>query len=123
MDIKHVVKLVEGHAEPLAARCMERLHREAGAEGFLRLPQNDLLVRLTDVYREIGLFLDQPKNDIVRHYFFEAGRMRHRQGLPPEDMVRGIHPLKSVSSGTPQAATPALACRGSHRPDTPADRP
>lgn len=96
MDIKNVVRLVEGHAEPLATRWMERIRRESGVEAFLRLPQSDLLARLTDVYREIGLFLDQPKNDIIRHYFFEAGRMRRKQGLPPEDMVRGIQLAREV---------------------------
>lgn len=96
MDIKYVVRLVEGHAEPLAARLVERIRKEAGVEAFLKLPQVDLLERLTDVYREIGLFLDQPKNDIIRHYFFEAGRMRQKQGLPPEDMVRAIQLAREV---------------------------
>ena len=97
MDIGMVIRLVESHSESLAKRWVERLRKEAGVDAFLRLPQDDLLKRLTDVYREIGLFLDQPKNDVIRHYFFAAGEMRRKQGLPAEDMVRGIQLAREVA--------------------------
>lgn len=96
MEIHKVVKLVEGHAEALAKRLMERIRRESGVEAFLRLPQDELLQRLTDVYREIGIFLDQPKSGVIRHYFFEAGVMRRKQGVPPQDLVRALQLARDV---------------------------
>ena len=96
MDIQKVVKLVEGHAEGLAKRLVDRIRKDSGVEAFLRLPQDELLRRLTDVYREIGIFLDQPKSPVIRHYFFDAGVMRRNQGVPPQDLVRAIQLARDV---------------------------
>lgn len=96
MDIQRVVKLVEGHAEGLAKRLVERIRKESGVEAFLRLPQDDLLNRLTDVFREIGIFLDQPRSAVIRHYFFEAGVLRREQGVPPQDLVRALQLARDV---------------------------
>jgi hypothetical protein len=96
MDIQNVVRLVEGHSEALAKRWMERIRMESGVEAWLHLPQDELLKRLTDVYREIGIFLDQPRNDVIRHYFFDAGRMRRRQSMPPQDMARGFQLAREI---------------------------
>ena len=96
MNIQNVIRLVEGHAEALARRWIERIRKEEGLEAYLSLPEAALMEHVTDAYREIGLFLDQPKHDIVRHHFHDSGRRRRKQSLPISDVIRAIQLARNV---------------------------
>ena len=96
MELQKLIHVVEGHAEVLAKRWIEKIKEEAGAEAYLRLPETDLQKHVTEAYKEIGVYLDNSSHEMIQLHFRETGRRRYRQNLPLQEVIRAIQLARVV---------------------------
>lgn len=97
MDMNLVIRVVEGHADKLAERWLQRLRKEEGMmAAYLLTPEENLLNHVRKAYEEIGTYLGQPKHPVITGHFLETGRRRRREGVPLPDVVRAIQLARSV---------------------------
>ena len=96
MDINSVIRLVEGGADKLAQRWVERLRHEEGMVDYLRFDEHVLLEHIRHAYEELGTYLDQPKHPIIAEFWKELGRKRRHDGIPITEQIRAIQLARSV---------------------------
>jgi hypothetical protein len=96
MDMNVIITLVEGHAHLLAQKWLERLRKEEGMEEYLIHPDAELQERVEHAYREIGLYLDQPKHHVIAGHFRQTGRNRRKEGVPLVKVIRAIQLARST---------------------------
>jgi hypothetical protein len=96
MDINAIVVIAETHAEPLARKWLERLHREEGMERYLLRPEAELLQHVRAAYEEIGTYLDQPRHMVIAEHFRSTGRRRRAEGVPLAQVVRAVQIARIV---------------------------
>jgi hypothetical protein len=97
MDINTIIRVVESHGAKLANRWLERLRKEEGMmEAYLRVPEADLLAHIRAAYEEIGLYLDQPRHQVIVEHFRETGRHRRKEGVPLVEVVRAVQLARST---------------------------
>lgn len=97
MDMNTIIRVVEGHADKLAERWLQRLKKEeATMYTYLREPEERLLEHVQKAYEQIGVYLDQPRHHVIAEHFRETGRRRRREGVPLQDVVRAIQIARIV---------------------------
>ena len=90
MDINSVIRLVEGAADKLAQRWIERMRHEEGMLDYLRIPEEELIEHIHRAYEEIGTYLDQPRHPAMAEYFRELGRRRRNDHVRLVEVLRAI---------------------------------
>ncbi len=91
MDMNSIIRVVEGHADKIAERWLQRLRKEeATMYTYLREPEEHLLEHVQKAYEQIGLYLEQPRHHVIAEHFRETGRRRRREGVPLPDVVRAV---------------------------------
>ncbi len=96
MDLNSVIRIVESRADKISDRWLERLRREEGMELYLGHPEPQLREHVRKAYEEIGLYLDQPRHEVIVGHFADTGRRRYREGVPLRCVVRAIQLARSV---------------------------
>ena len=96
MDINTVIRLIEGGADKLAERWIERLKHEEGMVDYLRIPEHQLLEHIRHAYEGIGVYLDQPKNPAMAERWRDLGRKRRKEGIHLTEQLRAIQLARSV---------------------------
>ncbi len=96
MDMNSVIRLVEGGADKLAQRWVERMHHEEGMVDYLRIPELELKGHIQRAYEEIGTYLDQPRHPAMAEYFRELGRRRRNEHVRLAEVLRAIQLARAV---------------------------
>jgi len=96
VDINTVIRLVEGGADKLAQRWVERLRHEEGMVDYLRVPEDELRGHIHRAYEEIGTYLDQPRHPAMAGYFQELGRKRRAEHVRLTEVLRAIQLARAV---------------------------
>lgn len=96
MDMNNLIRLVEGGADKLAERWVERLRHEEGMVDYLRIPEAVLRDHIRQAYEAIGTYIDQPNAPMMKEYFRELGRKRHKEGVSLTEQIRAIQLAKTV---------------------------
>jgi len=85
-----LVRLIESHADALAAGLEEKVHDNAQVAHFRQIPAHELRERVYEIYRHLGEWLlGRNELDIERRYR-EIGTRRCRQGVPLSEVVEAI---------------------------------
>jgi len=85
-----LVRLIETHADALAAGLEERVHTSAQVTHFRNVPPHELRERVYEIYRHLGEWL-LGKNELdIEHRYLEIGARRARQGVPLSEVVQAI---------------------------------
>ena len=97
MDMNSVIRVVEGHADKLARRWLDRLRKEEELMvAYLRVPEDQLLDAIRKTYEDIGNFIDHPRHPSVVDLFHDVGRRRKREQIPLTEVIRAIQLARSV---------------------------
>ena len=85
-----LVRLIESHADALAAGLEERVQTNSQVSHFRQIPAHELRERVGEIYRHLGEWL-LGKNELdIEHRYLEIGMRRARQGVPLSEVIQAI---------------------------------
>jgi hypothetical protein len=85
-----LVRLIETHADALAAGLEEKVHTSSQISHFRNFPPLELRERVYEIYRHLGEWL-LGKNELdIEHRYLAIGARRARQGVPLSEVVQAI---------------------------------
>jgi len=85
-----LVRLIESHADTLAANLETKVQANPQISHFLALPTHELRERVYEIYRHLGEWL-LGKNELdIEHRYREIGTRRAQQNVPLSEVVQAI---------------------------------
>lgn len=85
-----LVRLIESHADALAAGLEERVHNNPQISHFRDVPAQELRERVYEIYRHLGEWL-LGKNELdIEHRYREIGMRRASQRVPLSEVIQAI---------------------------------
>jgi hypothetical protein len=85
-----LVRLIESHADALAAGLEEKVQASCLIAHFREIPAHELRERVYEIYRHLGEWL-LGKNELdIEHRYREIGARRARQHIPLSEVVHAI---------------------------------
>jgi len=85
-----LVRLIESHADALAAALEERVQNNSQVMHFRQIPAHELRERVHEIYRHLGEWL-LGKNELdIEHRYREIGARRAHQAVPLSEVVQAI---------------------------------
>ncbi|HTK78799.1 MAG TPA: hypothetical protein VL286_00020 [Rhizomicrobium sp.] len=85
-----LVRLIESHADALAAGLEERVQTNSQVSHFREIPAHELRERVYEIYRHLGEWL-LGKNELdIEHRYLEIGMRRAQQGVPLSELIQAI---------------------------------
>src|SRR5438270_3639227 len=85
-----LVRLIESHADALAAGLEERVLTNSQISHFREIPARELRERVYEIYRHLGEWL-LGKNELdIEHRYREIGERRARQSVPLSEVIQAI---------------------------------
>jgi len=85
-----LVRLIESHADALAAGLEEKVQNSSQVIHFRQVPAHELRERVYEIYRHLGEWL-LGKNELdIEHRYREIGARRARQAVPLSEVVQAI---------------------------------
>jgi hypothetical protein len=91
MMLRHrFVHLIEEHSDALASGLLRKVQRSARTEAFRNVPPDELMQRVSEIYRHLGEWLlDKSESDIEERYA-NIGSRRAQQGVPLSQLIWAI---------------------------------
>ena|SRR6202142_916415 len=85
-----LVRLIESHADALAAGLEERVQASSQITHFGNISPQELRARVYEIYRHLGEWL-LGKNELdIEHRYREIGARRARQKVPLSEVIQAI---------------------------------
>jgi hypothetical protein len=85
-----LVRLIESHADALAASLEAKVQTNPQISHFLTIPTHELRERVYEIYRHLGEWL-LGKNELdIEHRYRDIGARRARQHVPLSEVVQAI---------------------------------
>ena len=85
-----LVRLIESHADALAAGLEERAQENPQVSHFRHIPAHELRERVYEIYRHLGEWL-LGKNELdIEQRYREIGFRRATQGVPLSEVIQAI---------------------------------
>ena len=85
-----LVRLIESHADALAAGLEEKVQSSSQTGHFRTIPARELRERVYEIYHHLGEWL-LGKNELdIEHRYREIGTRRARQRVPLSELVQAI---------------------------------
>jgi hypothetical protein len=101
MLLPDLIRIVQGHAETLAAELIDSLRRDPGVSYLHTVGDDELRRRMQDLYRNCAQWTvaaqaggGRQQQDVDRSYM-DLGRLRRDQGIPANQIVRALHRAKT----------------------------
>lgn len=82
-----LIKLIETHAESLTREAVQDVQTNEHTRSHAHIPKEELSSRVLALYRNLGNWIGDPKDDAIRHEYEEWGRIRCQQGIPTSEIV------------------------------------
>jgi hypothetical protein len=82
-----LIKLIETHAESLTDEAVQDVQTNEHTRSHARIPKGELSSRVLALYRNLGNWIGDPKDDAIRNEYKEWGRIRCQQGIPTSEIV------------------------------------
>jgi hypothetical protein len=85
-----LVRLIESHADALAAGLEEKVQASCQIAHFREIPSHEVRERVYEIYRHLGEWL-LGKNELdIEHRYKQIGARRARQNVPLSEVVQAI---------------------------------
>ena len=85
-----LIKLIETHAESLTNEVVGDLLSNEHTPSHIRIPKEELGLRVFALYEKLGNWIGDPKDDAIRAEYEEWGRTRCRQGIPLSEIIYSV---------------------------------
>jgi hypothetical protein len=83
----HLIKLIEDHAESLTREVIQDLRTNEQTPSQKRIPEEELGSRIFALYKNLGNWIGDPKDDAIRAEYEGWGNIRRQQGVPPSELA------------------------------------
>ena len=84
---RRIIKLIETHADSLTQEVVQDVQTNEHTRSHARIPTEELSFRVLTLYRNLGNWIGDPKDDAIRHEYEEWGRIRCQQGIPTSEIA------------------------------------
>jgi len=84
---RRLIKLIETHAESLTHEVVQDVRTNEHTRSHSRIPTEELSFRVLALYRNLGNWIGDPKDDAIRHEYEEWGKIRCQQGIPTSEIA------------------------------------
>jgi len=89
-----LVQLIEGHAEELTRGLLDDLHSNQRTPAYHSLPREELRHRVYNVYRNLGRWLGEKTDEMIKAMYTELGERRCHEGIPINEVVYALILIK-----------------------------
>ncbi|HXY11020.1 MAG TPA: hypothetical protein VEI52_24520 [Terriglobales bacterium] len=90
MMLYRLVRLIETHAQALAACLLTRVQESEATPDYKHVPAEELKGRVFEIYRHLGEWLISEDKRTVEARYLEIGARRALQGVPLSQLVWAI---------------------------------
>ncbi len=90
MLVGKLVALIEGHADELTARVIQKLQEDPRTSEYRRFDASELDARARSVYANLGDWLGATSEDEVEAEYFRLGEIRREEGVPLSQVVMAL---------------------------------
>jgi len=87
MLLRRIIKLIETHADSLTQEVVQDVQTNEHTRSHARIPTEELSFRVLTLYRNLGNWIGDPKDDAIRHEYEEWGKIRCQQGIPTSEIA------------------------------------
>jgi hypothetical protein len=84
---RRLIELIETHAESLTDEVVQDVQTNQHTRSHARIPREELSSRVLALYRNLGNWIGDPKDDAIRQEYEEWGRIRCQEGIPTSEIV------------------------------------
>jgi len=85
-----LVRMIEEHAEQLTRGVLHDLATNTRTPAYHKLPREELHRRLYDVYHNLGRWLGEKTDEMIRTSYNELGQKRCIEGIPLSEVVYAL---------------------------------
>ena len=85
-----LVRLIESHADALAAGLEAKVQEAPQVAHFRSLPRHELRERVYEIYRHLGEWLLGKNQQDIEHRYREIGARRAAQNVPLSEVIQAI---------------------------------
>jgi len=87
MQLEELVRLIEGRADELADRMVQRVRESPRMAAYHRFGDDELAARARLVYANLGKWLEEASEGQVEEEYFQLGRRRSQERIPLSQLV------------------------------------
>jgi hypothetical protein len=85
-----LVHLIEEHSDALAISLLHKIQRSARTEAFCKVPADELMQRVSEIYRHLGEWLLHKSESDIEQRYTDIGARRAQQGVPLTQVIWAI---------------------------------
>lgn len=85
-----LVNIIEGHAERLTRDTVTKLQAGPRTPSYERLSYEELSLRMNQIYRNLGRWLWENTDQMVRAWYNELGRVRFNEKIPLDEVLWAV---------------------------------
>jgi len=89
-----LIRLIEDHSEELTRKVLRDLTTNPRTRSFQSVPRDELESRIGDLYRNLGAWIGDPRDEAVQAEYEAWGRRRLRQGILLSEIVYALLLIK-----------------------------
>lgn len=89
-----LIQLIETQSEALTREVLQDLATNPRTRSFRMVPRAELESRTGSLYRNLGRWIGDPRDDAVQAEYEDWGRKRFRQGIPLSEIVYALILMK-----------------------------
>ncbi len=82
-----LVRLIEQHADELAAGLIERIRHSSRTVDYFKIPEEELRRAAGEIYRRLGDWLQNKTETDIEYHYTQTGMRRAEQGVAISDFV------------------------------------
>jgi len=94
MELPWLMSQIETHAEQLTERVIQAIRTNPRTQFLRGLSEEELEKRIFDLFRNLGRWLSEKREEEIEAIYSEIGRHRCREGVPLNEMIYALNLVK-----------------------------
>jgi hypothetical protein len=82
-----LINVVECHADKLTRDAVQELQTNSRTRSYNKLPYSELTYRVNEVYQNLGRWLCDKTEPVIRSWYNELGEKRFKEGVPIQEIL------------------------------------
>jgi hypothetical protein len=82
-----LISLVECHAETLTQETVQKLQSSPRTHSYEKLPSSELTYRVNEIYQNLGLWLCDKTDPVLRRWYNDLGEKRFNEAVPLDEVL------------------------------------
>jgi hypothetical protein len=82
-----LIDIVECHADKLTRDTVQKLQTSPRTHSYNKLPYSELSYRVNEIYQNLGRWLCDATEPVIRSWYNELGEKRFKEGIPIQELL------------------------------------